>query len=457
MFHIKKLAVNDSANDHNRLLTAIALSVAAITFAGCDRSEANESAKIGKKNAAVAPTADSDKHGHSGGDEHDEHADEDGGHVHGEEADEVKLTAEAVKRTGIRLGIAKLQSLTAAITAPARVAYNEEAVAHVGSLISGRIIELPVRIGEIVKKGDIVAVIDSAELGAAQSDYLQDRTAAETARPAVELAKSAYDRAQQLYDQTQGISLTDVQTRQREYRTVQGELAAAEAGLLAATNRLQLLGMDEKSIKSLAESGTLDPTYHVRAPIAGRMIEREVTLGELVGPDKERLLMLADLSTVWVLADVPEAELGQIKEGAAVQINLTAAAGETFEGKVAHISPELDAATRSVRVRVEVSNADSKLRPGMFARAEIAAGTTNDEKVLAVLEGAIQNVEGEPAVFVPVEGEPNTFAKRAVGVGPAIGGLVPIFAGLKDGEKYVSIGSFVLKAELGKAGAAHEH
>ncbi|HMO83589.1 MAG TPA: hypothetical protein PKC18_01580, partial [Lacipirellulaceae bacterium] len=86
-----------------------------------------------------------------------------------------------------------------------------------------------------------------------------------------------------------------------------------------------------------------------------------------------------------------------------------------------------------------------------------AAGAAGGDPVLAVPDAAIQTVEGEPAIFVPVAGEPNTYAKRAVGIGSSVGGMVPVFAGLKDGEQYVSVGSFILKAELGKAGAAHEH
>jgi cobalt-zinc-cadmium efflux system membrane fusion protein len=443
-----------------RVAVAASLVVGLILLGGCDGSDAKSAAPA--KPTAAAAKGD-DGHGHAEGDAHAEPAAKPAGgedphdHGGGEHADEVKLTAEAVRSAGIRLATVKPQSLTATIGAPARVAYNAEGVAHVGSLVNGRVVELPVRVGDTVKKGDVLAVIDSHELGAAQSEYLQRRTATETARPAIELAKSAFDRAQQLYDQTQGISLTEVQSRQKEYRTAVGELAAAEAALRAAANRLQLLGMDEAAVTSLGQTDKLDSTYRVRAPIAGRVIEREATLGELVGPDKERLLMLADMNTVWVLADVPEAELPLIAEGAAVQISVAAGGGETFEGKVAYLSPELDAATRTARVRVEVSNADMKLRPGMFARTEIAAGAAGGEPVLAVPDAAIQTVEGEPAVFVPVAGEPNTYAKRAVGIGPTIGGMVPVFAGLKDGEQYVSVGSFILKAELGKAGAAHEH
>ena len=460
MSQLTKDSTTTTLSSHGPLAVVASLTVALLLLGGCDGSD-TQSPTAGKPTAAQAKGDDG--HGHAEGDAHAEPGAKPAGgedahdHGGGGHADEVKLTAEAARRTGIRLATAKPQALTATIMAPARVAYNAEAVAHVGSQVSGRITELPVRVGDAVKKGDVLAVIDSAELGAAQSEYLQRRTATETARPAIELAKSAYDRAQQLYDQTQGISLTEVQNRQREYRTAVGELAAAEAAQRAASNRLQLLGMDEAAVTTLAKTEKLDSTYRIRAPIDGRVIEREATLGELVGPDKERLLMLADLSTVWVLADVPEAELALVAEGAAVRISVATGGGEAFDGKVAHLSPELDAATRTARVRVEVSNADMHLRPGMFARTEIAANAAGGELVLAVPGAAIQTVEGEPAIFVPVAGEPNTYAKRAVGIGPSIGGMVPVFAGLKDGEQYVSVGSFILKAELGKAGAAHEH
>lgn len=443
------------------LAVAASLAVALLLLSGCDGSDAKSSAP--EKPAAAETKAD-DGHGHAEGageksaaDGEKSTAGGEKGEGGGEHGEEVKLTAEAVKRAGIRLATAKPQTLTATIGAPARVAYNAEGVAHVGSLVNGRVVELSVRVGDAVKKGDVLAVVDSAELGAAQSEYLQRGTAVETAKPAVDLAKSAFDRAQGLYDQTQGISLTEVQNRQREYRTAVGELAAANAALRAASNRLQLLGMDDAAVKALSQSDKLDSTFRVRASIDGRVIQRQATLGELVGPDKANMLMLADLNTVWVLADVPEAELSLVTVGNAARLSVAAAGPDLFEGKVAYISPELDAATRTARVRVAVSNAEMKLRPGMFARAEIAVGAADGAPVIAVPDTAIQTVEGEPAIFVPVDGEAGTFAKRPVGIGPSIGGMVPVLAGLKDGEQFVSVGSFILKAELGKAGAAHGH
>ena len=414
----------------------------------------------GSENGGTSAQDSHEGHNHGNGQAHGSGGEQGDGHDHGAgHADELVLTPEAIRGSGIRVAKATRQTLVSTITAPARVAYDAEQVAHIGSVLTGRVAELKVRVGDTVQKGDVLVVIDSTELGEAQSDYLQKRTAVETAKPAVDIAKSAYDRAKQLYEKSQGTTLTELQKRQGEYQAAQGALRSAEAALTAAENRLRLLGMPKEAVQALGKGDDIDPKYAVRAPIGGRVIEREVTLGELVGPEKERLMTIADLGTVWVLADVPEAKLGEISNASKVQITVPALGSQTFDGTVSYVSPELDPSTRTARVRVEVENPEAKLLPGMFARAEITAAATEDsaEPVVAVPQEAVQTVEGEPAIFVPVEGEPNTFAKRQVGIGRALGGMVPVFAGLKEGERYVAAGSFILKAELGKAGAAHEH
>jgi len=144
--------------------------------------------------------------------------------------------------------------------------------------------------------------------------------------------------------------------------------------------------------------------------------------------------------------------------GAAAQVRIAAVDDEAVSGNLSFIAPSLDPNTRTAQVRIEVKNDHGKLKPGMFATAVLAScREAAGQLVLAVPDEAVQTVEGGPAVFVPVEGEPNTFAKRAVGVGPAVGGMVPITSGLKEGEPVVVSGSFLLKAELGKGEAAHEH
>jgi len=399
--------------------------------------------------------------------EHDDHAHEDG-HAHGveseaEHADEVTLTSEAVSRYGIKSQPAQLWVLRPTITAPARVGFNTEAMAHVGSPLRGRIAEVAVRVGDPVKAGQELAVIESPELGEAQADYLQRRVAVQTAGPAVDLSKVAWERAQGLYEKSQGISLTEVQRREAEHKVSIAALKAAESARTAAANRLHLLGMDHDAIETLATSGEVVPRFSIRAAIDGVVVQREVTLGELVGPDREYLMVLADATKLWVLAEVPEARLPRIHVGAKAWIGVGSLGGadtKRFEGSVDFISPTVDPTTRTAQVRIEIPMAELGLRPGMFAQAEIVEMNVDEATpapVVAVPENAIQTVEGGPTLFVPVEGEPNTYAKRSVTIGRAVGGLVPVFTGLVEGELFVSEGSFILKADLGKGAAAHEH
>jgi cobalt-zinc-cadmium efflux system membrane fusion protein len=193
----------------------------------------------------------------------------------------------------------------------------------------------------------------------------------------------------------------------------------------------------------------------ILAPIAGQVVQREVTLGELVNAERDALLVLADLSTLWVLADVPEGRMSAVRVGAEARVKV-AGSDRPLAGKVTYVAPSLDAETRTVSVRIELPH-HSSLRPGMFARAEIVAAADGGEPVVAVPEASIQTIEGRPSVFVPVKGEAGAFAVRAVKVGPATGGFVPVFEGLAEGEPVVTGGTFILKAELGKSGAGHEH
>jgi len=194
----------------------------------------------------------------------------------------------------------------------------------------------------------------------------------------------------------------------------------------------------------------------------GRVIRRDVTLGQLVSPDRDDLLAVADLTTLWVLVDVPELQLRDVAVGSPARVTLAALPGTTFDGGVSFISADLNEATRTAQVRIEVDNPDGRLRPGMFAQAEIlqkapvVPGTQN-LGVLAVPESSVQNIEGKPVVFVPMNDKPNTYLKRPVTVGTAVGGMLPVIYGLREGESIVLTGTFLLKAELGKSSAKHEH
>jgi cobalt-zinc-cadmium efflux system membrane fusion protein len=381
-------------------------------------------------------------------------ATESGGH--GGHADEVKLTPEAVQRNGIKVERAVLQKLAETFVVPARLDYNREEVAHVGAAVKGRVVTIKAKVGDTVKKGDELLIVESPELGESQSDFLQKRTAVTVAEATVEPLKVSYERGKALYEQNEGVALAEVQKREADYKAAVGAVETAKAALAAVENRLHLFGMDHAAVEALVRTSEVQPRYAVRAPIGGRVIEREVTLGELVSPEKEALLVLANMEKLWALADVPEARLGEVHEGAAARVTFAALPDQKLTGAVSQIAPSIDPATRTARVRIELANDGGVLRPGMFGRAEITASATGEKAALAVPDDAVQTVEGKPAVFVPVEGEANTFAKREVEVGEVVGGVVPVLGGLKEGEPYVAAGSFILKAELGKAEAGHE-
>lgn len=398
------------------------------------------------------------------GDAHDEHA----GHDHGsspesEHLDEVTLAPGVAERYGVATEAAQLWVLRPTIAVPARVGFNTEAMAHVGSPLRGRVAEVKVRVGNVVKSGQELLIVESPELGEAQAEFLQRRVAVQTAGPAVELSKVSWERAKGLLEQSQGISLTEVQRREAEYKATIAALRAAESATTAAANRLHLLGMSHAAIEELASTSEVAPRYAIRAAIDGSVVQREVTLGELVSPDREYLMVLADTTKLWVLADVPESRLMDVHVGATAWVDVGAqgqVGARRFEGKVAFLSLVVDPTTRTAPVRIEVPVTETGLRPGMFAQTEIVAmdpESPDPPAVVAVPEGAIQTVEGAPAVFVPVPDEPGTYQKRAVTIGRPVGRLIPVLGGLVEGEPYVSVGTFILKAELGKGSAAHEH
>ena len=366
---------------------------------------------------------------------------------------EMTLTPEAIAKYGIKVEEAKTWVLVPTFVAPGEVAFDTEKMSYVGSAVTGRVAELKVRVGDPVKKGDVLIVVESPEYAVAQADHVQKQAGLAAAAPLVEVTRSAYDRAKKIYDESKGerMTLTEVQKREAEYRNAEGALRLAQAAELASHSRLESLGLKDEDIVRLEKDGKIDSRFLIRSPIAGHVINRLVTLGELIRPDKESLITIADLSVVWVLADVPEARLKGLL-GAAARIRMGDGA-PALNAVVSYIPPQLDPTTRTAQVRIEVRNDRGELRAGTFTQVEIAAGKPDPDAkpVVAIPEEAVQTIDNAPCVFVPVPGKANTFARKLVALGPSAGGLVTVEAGLKPGQPYVISGTFVLKAELGKS------
>ena len=384
------------------------------------------------------------------------HAEGDG-HAHGAEAgeaheDKATLTAEAIQQNGIRVEPVGKMTLGDELVVPGRVSYNLERMAHIGTPVQGRVAEVKVKLGDAVAKGDVLLVVDSPALGEAQSEFLQKRTLVEVATSATEVAQTAAERAKRLLE-GKGIALGEFQRREGEYKSALGAQKAARSALTAAENTLQLYGVTDDEIKQLIASGKVNPRYAVRAPIDGQVVEREVTTGEVVGPDRDALLKLADLKVLWVLADVPENQVQRVVLHAPVTVTIEAFAGQTFPGTLAYLAPELNKETRTVQARIEIGNVAAPISPGMFAQVGMVFDRPSDQataEVLAVPEAAVQIFEGGPTVFAEVPKEPNTFAAKPVKVGLSNGKLIPVLKGIEEGARIVVEGAFLVKAEIAK-------
>ena len=371
--------------------------------------------------------------------------------------DDVSLPEGAIERYGIRVAPVSTIDLVPTVSAPGHLAFPQGALARVGSAVAGRIAEVRVRSGDTVAKGDTVLVIESPELGEAQSDYLQKRTMAATAQPAIDLARNAFERASEIHDRVQGVALSEVQRREGELRQAERDLTVALSAEAAAFNRLLLHGMSEKAIRTLEEDGKVQPRFEVSAPIAGRVVEMTATIGELVGPEKDRLLVIGDLSTLWAIAEVSESRLAEIAMGAPARVRVPALQHAGCEGRVAAVPVVLEPSTRTAEVRIEVPNPDGRMLPGMYIQVDIDSSLGSGAATLALPDGAVMTVEGKPSVFVQIEPGGSVFCRHEVQVGTPVGNYLPVLLGLDLGTLVVVSGTFRLKAELGKASAQHEH
>ena len=221
--------------------------------------------------------------------------------------------------------------------------------------------------------------------------------------------------------------------------TVIQEMAAVDAEITRAEQDLGHYGVAVGVDMKPGE----DTSVPVRAPFAGTVIERQATQGSAVTPGTP-LLVISDLSRVWITAEVDEALIGRVVTGGAVTIAAAAYPGESFTGKLTTVGDIVNPTTRRVTLRVEADNADRRLKPQMFVT--VALGSSASRRVLVVPSRAVQQMEGETVVFV--RSGADQYGRRAVATGTDVAGEVEIVKGLKEGEVVVTAGAFLLKSEL---------
>lgn len=342
----------------------------------------------------------------------------------------VRLNPEAAAAAGIAVRPVTLGAFRLHRDFPATVQPNKNKLAEVTTLVRGRATDVYVDVGADVQGGALLAKLYSSDLGLAQSTYL--KTAAK-----LHEAELAYERATSLFEE-KAISLAELQKREAEVKSARAEAREAR-------DRLHALGMQEPEMDRLDREHTLSAYVPVHAPFTGRVIARNLAKGEVVETHHE-LFTVADLSEVWVVANVPEKDVRLIHRDQAVEVRLAAYPQEAFQGAITHVGDVLDSATRTMRLRVTVPNRDGRLKPEMFATVRVYTQTEAD--VLTVPSAAIQRDQGRVLVFVQVE--PEAFEARPVTIGEESGDVVKVLRGLREGEAVVTQGAFALKSELVK-------
>ncbi len=493
--------------DIQRFLLLAILAPSLIAMNGCG----------GVGDAGNAQHQEDDGHGHETGGGDDDHGDE-GGDEHGEEV--VKLTDEQLRRAGVVIEPLGGGEIATHIMLPAEVGLNQDTVLHVTPRVPGIVTTVKGYLGHTVEAGDLLAVLESPELGEAKITYLQaiqakmiadaelarQRTISENTAKLLDVLRedpspdelrekadglrigvnkgrllSAYAQmkagaanyAREKELNSKGLSTqADLLAAQEMFNSAQAEYMAAfedidfsfrikmqeaqQSAMIAASGvdnaerRLHLLGLTQEQVERVATEPDTDVArYELTAPVGGRIVAKHITPGERVGPDVP-VYTVADLSTVWLNISIYSQYAGMIEEGQHVTVHV---GNRTASGVVDYISAIVSEASRTVSARVVLENVDGSWKPGVFVTVRVETDKSHAKRIVPI--DAIQTFEGSTVVFVqdaegiePVKvtlGRKNDISVELLGEDIAIG--TPI----------VVANSFLMKAELGKSSAGHDH
>jgi cobalt-zinc-cadmium efflux system membrane fusion protein len=373
----------------------------------------------GHEEQAKAPAkAEEKEHGHA-------HDDEEEGH------DKIALDAAQIKAAGIVLSAAAPAKISVVTSLPGEIRFNEDRTAHVVPKLAGVVMAVHADLGQSVKQGEVLAVVASSGLSDQRSELL-------SAQRRLALATTTLERERRLWQ--------DKISAEQDYLQAQQAMSEAEIAVQNARQKLSAFGAGAGTGKDLNR-------LELRAPFAGVVMEKHLAQGEAVKEDAI-VFTLSDLSTVWAEIAVPPKDLNLMRVGETVTVKATAFAAEA-KGKIIYVGELLGEQTRTAKARVALANPDRAWRPGLFITVDVLSGHADAaDAAVAVAADAVQIVEDKPVVFIAVAGG---FQPQPVKLGRSDGKMTEVLQGLKPGMRYVSAGSFVLKAELGKDSAEHTH
>ncbi len=354
----------------------------------------------------------------------------------------VQLSEEDVTRFGIEVDIAGSEEFEVHLSVPGEIVINTDRMVHIVSRVPGIVQEVKKNLGDPVKKGEVMAVIESRDLADTKATYL-------AAIERFGLAKSTFEREEKLWKQR--IS------SEQEYLNAKQALVESQIELRSSKQKLIATGFTNEYLSKLAdEPDSFLTRFIVIAPFEGTIIQKHITLGEVIKDDTE-IFIVADLRTVWVDLQVHQKDMGLIKKGQTVIISAHSSVPET-KGVIDYVGPVIDEKTRTALARVVLDNTSRRFRPGTFITANVLLENRNAK--LVVSKDILQDVDDKTCIFIKSE---HGFEARPVTIGRSNERKVEIISGLRAGETIVTKNSFRLKAELekatggGHAGHGHAH
>ncbi len=352
----------------------------------------------------------------------------------------VELSPEALKRANLETVEVTSQSLGQLLTATGHLAMNEDAAVRVGAFVDGRVVHIFAKVGDYVRKGQTLVHIHSHELTDARGNVAKAKASIVEKEKALAFAQAEANRATRLFD-AKALAKREVEQANAHVVALKAEIELVKAELERASEFLEHLAVDQDAPDEVA----------IRSTLSGVVTKRLVTEGSVVSNAND-LMEISNASTLWAIAEVPEANAGIIRIGQSVAIKVPSLGEATISGKIIHIGSALNPETRTMQVRCLVNNPHGNLRAEMYATMQINGGAT--ASTLAVPREAVQDIKGEKVVFVAQAD--NSFEKKVVEVGQEQGEKIEIISGLQSGQRVVTKGVFFLKTELLKAAIQEE-
>ncbi|MYM75807.1 efflux RND transporter periplasmic adaptor subunit [Duganella sp. FT134W] len=340
----------------------------------------------------------------------------------------IALNEAQIKTAGVVLATAAPAQISTILTLPGEIRFNEDRTAHVVPKLAGVVVAVHAELGQTVKRGQLLAVVASSALSEQRSELL-------SAQRRLTLASTTLERERKLWQ--------DKISAEQDYLQARQAMNEADIAVQNARQKLSVLGDG-------AAAGAQLNQLQLRAPFDGVVMEKHLALGEAIKEDAN-VFTISDLTTVWADFAVPPQDLNRVRVGESVIVRASAFDAQA-SGKISYVGSLLGEQTRTAKARVALANPQRAWRPGLFVNVDVQSGLS--EAAVTVAAGALQTVDGQPAVFVRTA---QGFVAQPVKPGRSDGKLTEILQGLSAGAVYAAANSYVLKAELGKDSAEHEH